>query len=155
MKVFILVCSISACLILGMLGGVFTESSVRTWYPGLVKPNLTPPNWVFPVVWSVLYTLMGISIWLIWQTEANRKKRKAYQLFVLQFALNFGWSILFFYLKSPMLGLLDLITLIILSLWMVKAFLNISPTAAYLQLPYLAWLFYAGYLNLMILIFNR
>ncbi|KAF3363063.1 Translocator protein [Chlamydiales bacterium STE3] len=149
-----LACFILLCLGIGMAGGLFTETSVNTWYPTLIKPSWNPPKWVFAPVWTVLYILMGISLWLIWLKKASPNHQLAYALFGLQLGLNFLWSILFFYKQSPMLALIDLSLLWTVVTVMLLIFARISSLAALLQIPYLAWLTYAWSLNCAIFFLN-
>ncbi len=141
------------CLFVGWMGGIITEDSVKTWYPALHKPSWTPPNWVFPIVWTFLYTLMGVSLWLVWITPA-REKWPAYLFFAVQMALNFAWSWIFFYEKSPFFALVELTILWLCVAGMIYHFRKINPLAGYLQLPYLLWLTYAFSLNAYIWWYN-
>ncbi len=141
------------CLFVGWMGGIITEDSVKTWYPTLHKPSWTPPNWVFPLVWTLLYTLMGISLWLVWITPAS-EKWPAYLFFAVQMALNFAWSWIFFYEKSLFFALAELTVLWLCAAGMIYHFRKINPLAGYLQLPYLLWLTYAFSLNAYIWLYN-
>ena len=141
------------CLFVGWMGGVITEHSVATWYPTLVKPSWTPPNWVFPIIWSILYILMGISLWLLWISK-TRYKFIAYLIFAIQLALNFAWSWIFFYQQKPFWAFLEILLLWIAVAGMIVTFRYHSKLAAYLQVPYLLWITYAITLNFFIWFYN-
>lgn len=144
---------VTLCIGIGWLGGIITEQSVKTWYPTLIKPSWNPPNWVFPIVWTILYTMMGISLWLIIETHSYYKT-PAYIAFGIQLFLNFIWSWLFFYLHSPLQAFLDIILLWVAIVVTIRLFWQHSHLAAYLLVPYLFWVTYAISLNLFILIHN-
>lgn len=140
----------------GLLGTPFTISAIPSWYNSLNKPFISPPNYVFGPVWTILYMLMGISAFLVWQKGIKKEKIKnALKIFVLQLVLNFIWSILFFGLRSPLLGLIDILFLWVLIIVTIFRFHGISKPAAYLLVPYLLWVSFATILNFSILIYNR
>lgn len=118
-------------------------------YAGLNKPALSPPSFVFPVVWTILYILMGISSYLIFQSQ-DPDRTKALKTYALQLFFNFGWSILFFGFSLYLPAFFWLAALIVLILIMIYQFYRINPLAAYLQIPYLLWCIFAAYLNFMI-----
>lgn len=150
-----LVTAIVGCELVGLLGTPFTVSAVTTWYTTLNKPFFSPPNWIFGPVWTTLYALMGISLYLIWsQGVKDAKVKHAVWYFVAQLSLNFLWSLLFFGLQNPLLGLVDIIVLWIAILLTIRAFYPLSKTAAYLLLPYLAWVSFATLLNFSIVLLN-
>ena len=101
------------CFSVGVMASYFQVDAIQTWYPFLNKPLLTPPNFIFPIVWSILYFCMGISIGLIWNTK-HRKRKILRWLFSFQLLLNFTWSIYFFYFQNPFLGFIDILLLVIL-----------------------------------------
>lgn len=142
------IASIAICELTGIAGGFFTASLVSTWYSILNKPSFSPPNWVFGPVWTILYFLMGVSLFLVWKRGFETKKsRIALYIFFGQLALNFLWSILFFGLHSPHLALVDIIVLWIVILLTILKFMTISKVAAYLLIPYLLWVSFAAVLN--------
>lgn len=143
-----LILSIGICLGVGVLGSIFTISSIPTWYVALNKPFFSPPNWVFGPVWTILYILMGISLYLVWI------KRRVPAVFWTQLLLNAIWSILFFGMKNPTLALVDIIALWVAIILTIKAFYKINILAAYLLIPYLAWASFATILNLSIVLLN-
>lgn len=139
----------------GIIGSLFTFSSIPTWYASLVKPAFSPPNYIFGPVWTILYFLMGIAAYLVWQKQTKNKKVKyALKLFFIQLALNALWSIIFFGLKNPSLAFAEIFVLWYLILQTTKAFYKISPLAGKLFIPYLAWVTFAAILNLSIATLN-
>ncbi len=145
--------SLILCVGGGWLTGLVTQHSVKEWYPQLIKPYGTPPDMVFPIVWTLLYVLMAISLTIIWAGKSEQKA-KALFLFFSQLILNFAWSLLFFYLKSPGLALIDIAFLLLLVVLTINAFWKQSSVAAYLLVPYVVWVSYASYLNFCIWVFN-
>jgi tryptophan-rich sensory protein len=143
--------SIIICLAVGGLGSFFTASSVGSWYQTLQKPPLNPPSWVFGPVWTTLYVLMGIALYLIWkQSPLDEKGRRAFAWFFIQLALNFLWSFFFFYLRQPGLAFFEIIFLwlaIAITMW---NFSLKSSLAAWLLFPYIAWVSFAMYINFTI-----
>ncbi len=144
--------SIAIPLIVGLLASLLTMDS-RTIYASLVKPPLAPPGWVFPVVWTVLYVLMGVSFYLVLKTPSN-ELLEAIGIYALQLFLNFIWTIAFFHIQDYRLAFGILVALWISILLMIIQFAAISPLAGKLQIPYLLWVTFAGYLNLMIALLN-
>ena len=136
------------CLIAGSLGSLVTINGPGSWYATLQKPFFAPPNWVFAPVWITLFILMGIALYLVWQcgTE-NREVKIALGIFGVQFALNVIWSFLFFGLESSLLGLIDIILLWVMIVVTIRAFYRVKKSAAYLLIPYLAWVSLASALN--------
>ena len=135
------------CLLVAALGGRVTAGSVASWYPSLQKPAFNPPAWVFAPVWTTLYVLMALAAWFVWRRGGWRHQSRALTLFVLQLALNFAWSPLFFVARQPGLALLDLVALWMLVVWTMRAFARVQPLASWLLAPYLAWVTYAATLN--------
>jgi tryptophan-rich sensory protein len=149
----ILIGAILVCQLAGIIGSIFTFSSIPTWYASLAKPSFSPPNWVFGPVWTTLYTLMGISLYLIYKSK-NKLRNPAMVTFAIQLILNAIWSIVFFGLKSPLGGLI-----IIFLLWAYIAntllrFYAIDKNAGYLLVPYLLWVTFASVLNYYIFALN-
>ncbi len=143
-----LILSIGLCLGAGILGSFFTTSSIPTWYATLNKPVFSPPNWVFGPVWTILYFLMGISLYLVWT------KRTVPTVFWIQLILNAAWSIIFFGFKNPTLALIDIVVLWISIFLTIKALYKINKLAGQLLFPYLAWVSFASILNLSIVLLN-
>lgn len=118
------------------------------WYARLVQPALTPPGWIFAPVWTVLYALMGVAAWQVWQRAGLLAAAWPLSLYGLQLALNALWSYLFFGLRQPGLAFLDIIALWLAVLATLLAFWRYHRPAGQLLLPYLLWLSFAVYLNL-------
>lgn len=139
----------------GAIGSLATSPNIASWYANLEKPFFNPPNWVFGPVWTVLYILMGVSLYLIWTAPHKKpKKQTAYVWFGAQLALNTIWSLVFFGLHAPLAGVA-----IILLLWgsilaTMQSFWPLSKQAAYLLIPYLAWVTFASMLNMCIAVLN-
>ncbi len=151
----ILIGFIILCLLAGIIGSIFTTQNIPTWYASLNKPSFNPPNWVFGPVWTILYVLMGISAYLIYSKGIKKKEVKfALIIFGIQLILNTLWSILFFGLTSPLLGLICIIVLWISIILTIKLFYKIDKKATYLLIPYILWVSFATILNYYILILN-
>ncbi|MBA2368294.1 MAG: tryptophan-rich sensory protein [Candidatus Protochlamydia sp.] len=139
------------CLGGGWLTGLITQYGVKKWYPHLIKPYGTPPDITFPIVWTILYISMAISLALLWDSNRNAKsKGKAFLFFGVQLGLNFIWSWLFFYLQRPGLALLDIICLWTTLLLTIIYLWEQTRLGSLLLFPYLLWVTYAAYLNLFI-----
>ncbi len=139
--------ALAACFSAAGIGGLATSRGLRDWYSRLPKPSWNPPNWVFGPVWSALYLLMAIAVWLVWRVRDEQDVSGALLWFAAQLALNVGWSVAFFALRSPVGGLL-----VIVALWWciaatIFAFAPLSVLAAWLLVPYLAWVTFATVLN--------
>lgn len=131
----------------GFLGSVATMSNIPTWYATLVRPPLNPPNWLFAPVWTLLYILMGIAAFLVWQRRDHPAAKTGLALFGVQLGLNVLWSWLFFALHSLGLALVGIAALWLAILGTIERFHRVDPLAAYLLVPYLAWTTFAAYLN--------
>ena len=139
-------------LIVGIISSFLIRDSVSL-YEQLKQPPFSPPGFLFPIVWSILYLLMGISCYLILTTSSPFRPAALF-LYSIQLFLNFLWAPVFFNLKSPLLAFLILILLWISAFQMIRIFYKINPIAAWLQLPYLLWLSFAAYLNLSVILLN-
>ena len=147
--------AVIGCELVGIIATPFTISAIPTWYDTLNKPPFSPPNWVFGPTWTMLYFLMGVAAFLIWKKGLKKKHvKEALYYFIVQLVFNFMWSILFFGLKSPILGLLDILVLWMLILITVVKFYKLSKPAAYLLITYLLWVSFASLLNLYIVLLN-
>ncbi len=147
--------SIVTCETVGIIGSIFTLSSIQTWYMFLNKPSFNPPNWIFGPVWTVLYALMGVSLYLIWNKGLKSNKTKnALKIFFVQLAFNFLWSIVFFGLHNPLLALIVITFLWASILYTILLFKKISQIAAFLLFPYILWVSFAVLLNLFIVLLN-
>jgi tryptophan-rich sensory protein len=147
------------CLAIGYFSGMATQSSIKTWFPTLVKPSFNPPNWIFAPVWSMLYIMMGIAAGLVWnRLEFSNDKelvKKSLLFFAVQLGLNALWSVLFFGLRNPMLALIEIVLLWLMIYETYIKFGKIDKIAGYLFLPYLAWVSFATVLNTSIWWLNR
>lgn len=137
------------------IGGWFTGSSVKTWYPGLLKPAGTPPSWVFGPVWSILYLLMATAAWLVWQERHSHDVWLPLGLFFGQLVLNAAWSLIFFGLQRPDLALVEILILLVAIVLTAISFSEYSRDAFWFMTPYLGWVGYATYLNLGLWRLNR
>lgn len=143
-----LVVSIALTLCAGLVGSVFTAPQIPGWYAGLVKSPLNPPSWVFGPVWTVLFILMGISLFLVWRNGTERPEvRIALLALGVQLVLNVLWSALFFGLQSPFLGFLEILVLWCAILATIVLSARVSTAAAVLLVPYLLWVSFAAYLT--------
>ncbi len=143
-----LVLSILIPLITGSLAGFFTSTGVKGWYAVANKPSFNPPNWIFAPVWTALYILMGIALFLIWRSAAEKSiKQTALLLFAIQLLLNFFWSLIFFSLRQTGWAFLEIIAMWIAILLTMIWFNKISATATWLMVPYILWVSFAAVLN--------
>lgn len=173
-----LIISILICESAGILGSFFTMPALKTWYASLTKPSFNPPDAVFAPVWTVLFLLMGISLYLVWSknfhievkaAEAERKtwnplsrklftgswrEENAVAIFILQLLLNVLWSVIFFGLKSPGMAFSEILMLWFAILYTIVNFYRISKAAGLILLPYLLWVTFAAVLNLYIWLLN-
>ena len=141
--------------IIGLLGSLFTSATIPTWYATLTRPELAPPNWVFGPVWTVLFILMGIASFLIFQKGYERRDvRIALSFYGAQLILNLLWSILFFGARNPGLAFAEIVVLWLVLFLTIRKFWPLSKTSAYLLVPYILWVSFAGYLNYSIWILN-
>ena len=146
-----LLLSVAVCLLIGFLGSLVTTPSVSTWFSTVNKPSFSPPNWLFAPVWTILFILMGISAYLVWNKGLKKKAvKEALLIFVFQLVLNFLWSLFFFGLHQPFLASLEIIVLWVAILLTILKFRKISAAAGYLLLPYIAWVTFASFLNFTI-----
>lgn len=154
-KALLIIVPVLVCFAVGFLSSIVQEESIRTWYVGLNKAPLTPPNMVFPVVWGILYTLMGISVGLILNRFfVSATAKLAVGLFAAQLVFNVLWSVTFFYLKNPVSALI--VILILEALLCCYAFFSykIQKASSYLFIPYILWVAFATYLNIYVLMYN-
>ena len=151
-----LVGSIVVCQLAGVVGGIFTASSVGTWYGGLVKPSFNPPGWIFSPVWISLYLMMGIALFLILRKGfGSAGVRAAVVLFACQLVLNALWSFLFFGLRVPFVAFLEIVVLWFFIVMTTIKFFQLSKAAGILLLPYLLWVSFASVLNFFLWSLNR
>lgn len=152
-KVAAILIPILLCFLVGFIASYFQANAIRNWYPYLNKPTLTPPNSVFPIAWSIIYLCMGISAGLI-ILSGKKERNSLIVLFGIQLFFNFAWSILFFYFRSPLSGLIDIVIVDVLVIaYTIKSY-PVKKASALLFLPYLLWILFATYLNTYILLNN-
>ena len=153
-KRLLLLC-IAIPLIVGIVAGLLARNSMEV-FSVVEKPPLAPPAWLFPVVWTILYALMGISSYIVLTSDASQEEIKsAIQLYAYQLVVNFLWPTFFFNFGWYLFSFLWLILLWVLVFLMIRKFYDINRVAAYLNVPYLVWLTFAGYLNAGIWLLNR
>lgn len=135
-------------LIVGGVSGFFTATGVESWYQTINKPSWNPPNWVFAPVWTTLYIMMGVALFLVWKSDSSEiLKRTAITLFTIQLFLNFLWSFIFFGQQEIGWALVEIIAMWLFILLTIFAFANVSKLAAWLLVPYISWVSFATILN--------
>ena len=147
------VISIAIALAVGGLSALLTSGNMNV-YDTLNRPALAPPAIVFPIVWTILFVLMGISSAMIYEERGEQDVSGALIIYGLQLVVNFFWSLIFFNMRSYLFAVIWLALLWVLVMWMIIRFYKVKPLAAYLQIPYLIWLSFAFYLTLMIYLLN-
>jgi len=151
-----LLASLAAVLAAGGIGSLATMKAIPTWYRGLAKPSFNPPNWLFGPAWTLLYLLMAVAAFLVWKQGFGAPGVKlALAVFLVQLVLNALWSILFFGMRSPLAGLVDIAVLWLTILATIVLFFRVSTAAGILLLPYITWVSFAAVLNAAILRLNR
>ncbi|MBE2186425.1 MAG: tryptophan-rich sensory protein [Rhodothermales bacterium] len=146
---FILLCNAA-----GVIGSLLFADQIRPFYAALTKPPLSPPPTVFGPVWTILYTLMGVAVWRIWQLPASAERTAALRLFAIQLALNALWTPLFFGLQNLWVALVCIAAVLVAIVLTIRAFRPLDATAAWLLVPYLAWVAFATYLNAGVAVLN-
>jgi translocator protein len=141
-------------LLIGGISGIATADAIPNWYQTLHRPSFNPPNWLFGPVWTLLYLLMGISLYMIWTLPKSQERKRALQMFAAQITLNFFWSIIFFSFHQINSALIEIIALWICIAMMIHAFRKLRPVAGYLNIPYLLWVSFATVLNAAYAVLN-
>jgi tryptophan-rich sensory protein len=139
------------CLLAGIIGGLFTTTGPDSWYSNLIKPSFNPPSWIFAPVWTTLYIMMGIALYL---AVKNKTKILGKTLFITQLILNTLWAVLFFGFETPFWAFIEILLLWFVILWTMIEFYKKSKVATYWLIPYLLWVSFATILNLTIYILN-
>ena len=147
-----LIISLAISLGIGLLSGLFTMMGMEN-FEKANKPFLTPPDYIFPIVWTILFILMGISAYIIFRSDSLQKSN-ALIIYGIQLLVNFFWPIFFFNMSAYLFSFIWIILLWLLIILMIKMFYPISKTAAFLQIPYLLWVTFAAYLNFGIFLLN-
>jgi tryptophan-rich sensory protein len=143
-----LIISIAIPVAVGATSGFFTISGVESWYQTINKPSWNPPSWIFGPVWTTLYVMMGIALFLVWKSDASEGvKKTAISLFAVQLILNFFWSFIFFNQQQPGWALVEIIAMWVFILLTIFAFAKVSKPAAWLLVPYISWVSFATILN--------
>jgi benzodiazapine receptor len=151
-----LIVCLGVTFIVAAVGSIFTREAVSGWYANLNKPIFNPPSWLFGPVWTVLYLLMGVAVFLVWQKGyGNRQVRIAIWLYALQLVLNGLWSPIFFGLKMPFLAFCEILLLWVAIVLTIRAFARVSLASALLLAGYIAWVSFAAVLNFSIWMLNR
>ncbi|OGF45138.1 MAG: TspO protein [Candidatus Firestonebacteria bacterium RIFOXYA2_FULL_40_8] len=151
-----LTASIVICELIGILGAIFTMPAVKSWYMEINKPSFNPPNWIFGPVWTTLYLLMGVALFLVWQKGLkNNEVKNAIIVFFIQLITNFLWSAVFFGGRSYAGGLITIIILWLLIMANIVMFYRISKPAGLILVPYILWVGFALILNYYIYILNK
>lgn len=144
------------CEGVGLASGYLANVSQNHWFDQLIKPSWNPPAYLFGPVWTILYFLMGVSLWLVWKNKsAELYKGNTYLLFSIQLFLNFMWSIIFFKLESPYYAFFNIIILMVSIGLTMKSFSYYSKLASWLLIPYISWVSFAAFLNFTIWNLNR
>jgi len=151
---FLLIGLIVACNLIGALGAVWTSSD-GDWYRNIKKPSFNPPSWVFGPVWTLLFSLMGIALYLVWVAPSSRIRTIALVLFGVQFAFNVLWSYLFFGINNPLWSLIEIFILLVFILATGIYFYIVNRFAGYLLIPYFLWVSFASFLNYSLWKLNR
>ncbi|KKQ26458.1 MAG: Integral membrane protein [Candidatus Woesebacteria bacterium GW2011_GWA1_37_8] len=151
--VLTLVLCIFAAQSAGLIGAIFTFSAIDSWYLGLNKPFFNPPNWIFGPVWTILYSLIGISLYFVIISK-NKLRSKTLKLFFIHLVLNGLWSIIFFGLKNPAVALMEILIMWTTLIYLMYLFNRFEKRAFYLFIPYLLWVTFASILNLSIWYLN-
>lgn len=147
--------SVGIALAVGVLSGFLSMGGMEVYADSVTKPTLTPPGWLFPAVWSVLYTLMGIGAARIWLIPESVQRSRGLNLYVVQLIVNFFWSLIFFNAQAFGLAVIWLLLLWVLVLLMIVQFYKVDRLAAILQIPYLIWLTFAAYLSIGVWYLNK
>lgn len=150
-----LIASLLLPLAIGGIAGMFTTKAIPGWYATLNQPSFNPPNWVFAPVWTTLYIIMGISLFMIWRLDKSKERNQAIVIFMVQLLFNFCWSFFFFYFKMIGVALVDILVLWITIIFMLVRLYKIKPLAAYINIPYLLWVTFATALNMAYFFLNR
>jgi tryptophan-rich sensory protein len=152
MNITKLIVSIAIPLLAGFIGSLFTTKSIPNWYATIQKPSFNPPNWIFGPVWTTLFIMMGIALYLVW--TSGKANNAVLWIFGIQLGLNALWSILFFGLHSPLWAFVDIIALWLAILATIISFYSVSATASCLLIPYILWVSFATILNWKIMVLN-
>ena len=149
-----LIVSVAISQAAGLVGIIYTAPVIPTWYAALNKPFFNPPSWIFGPVWTTLYTLMGVALYLVWRTPKGKARTYGIAWFMVQLVLNALWSKLFFGLQNPLYGLVGIVLLLASIIMSTIYFRKVSAPAAWLMAPYIVWVSFATLLNASIWYLN-
>lgn len=149
-KILAFVICLAIPLGVGFLSGYITRGETDTWFRTIEKPSFNPPNEIFGPVWTLLYVLMGISLFLVWNSRDNWLRKKAILVFFVQLFFNFWWSLIFFSFHLLFAAVVDILILWLLILYMIQCFRDVKPLAGWINLPYLLWVSFATVLTISI-----
>lgn len=149
-----LVVSVGVSFLAGAIGSLATIANIPTWYAALHKPFFNPPNWLFGPVWTLLYILMGISLFIMWSASVKRSRATAWMAFFAQLVLNTLWSLVFFGAHQPWLGVGVIVLLLVAIGWTMREFWRFNRAATYILIPYLVWVSFATCLNVAVALLN-
>src|SRR3989344_2656891 len=135
----------------GVFGSFFSASSVSSEWYNSIKPSITPPSWIFPFIWNIIYFLIGVSLFYLWITPSKYNKQRIFVAFAINIIANGFWSFLFFGLQQPVLAFIDLLVILSSLIWIMYFSLDISHKSVYFLMPYLIWLVFAGMLNFLVI----
>ena len=152
-KALNIIIPILVCFLVGLSASYFQADAIKNWYPTLIKPAVTPPNIVFPIVWSIIYVCMGLSIGLLINSTIERR-RFFIKAFIFQLFFNFTWSISFFYIQNPLIGFINILLLDIFVINYTLKGYQVNKASSIFFMPYVIWLLFATYLNGYILMYN-
>jgi translocator protein len=143
----LLIISLVVVYLVAFIGSIFTSGSTSgEWYDS-IKPSLTPPGWVFPIVWNILFFMIGLSLYFALQSSDNKQKKYVFIVFGINFFLNIFWSFLYFYLKNPFFAFIEIIVLLVSILSMIIVTWKIDKKSSYILVPYFLWVCFASLLN--------
>jgi tryptophan-rich sensory protein len=154
-KYLVLVLFVIGYLLIGYLGSFYTIASIPTWYSTLNKPFFSPPNWIFAPVWTILYILMAIAAFRVWERRKKKEAKLALRLFGIQLFLNAIWSPVFFGARNLGLAFVIIIAMAYSIFLTIKAFAKVDKVSSYLLYPYIAWVSFASILNFSVWFLNR
>jgi benzodiazapine receptor len=138
---------LALCFAVAGISGAFSANAITTWYAALVKPDFNPPNQLWGPIWTVLYIMMAVAAWMVWKSPGSRARTRALVLFCMQLALNLSWSAIFFTRHQIGAALVEILLLWLAILATMLGFFTVRRDAAWLLIPYLAWVSFAAYLN--------
>jgi len=147
LQIIKLIVSLAFPVAIGSIAGFFTAAGTSGWLDTLNSPSFRSPNWIFGPVWTVLYLVMGFSLFLIWNEKASKQRNQALTIFLVQLTLNFFWSFIFFSFHMIGVALIEIILLWASIITMIVLFYKIKTLAAYINIPYLLWVTFATVLN--------